>query len=117
MERYIICFGKNEYPKPNKIVVYDVKMKTFSASSIDCPFRSAFSAIIVGCDEFRKELMVFGFINQCFDSAEYANIQRLPFYLIQFIALWVSNDEWIHVISRQNVRHWKIHADTILNNM
>merc|ERR1712228_143680 len=98
--------------KSDMIFVYNVKRKILQKSPIKCPRQCKYKAVMMR-NKKRDELMVFGFINQCFESAEYQNIQRLPYYLVRFIAQWISN-EWIHLMVVNG--HWKIHIDEVLNS-
>ena len=97
------------------IRVIDLQNESLSQLKIKCPSSSGDFRAITMRNEKRDELAVFGFVNQCFASSEYQNIQRLPFYLIRLIAEWISN-EYIHLIDIENGKHWKIHIDHILDH-
>merc|ERR1712130_67608 len=112
-EEYIISFGgqsqpycRGEFVRQNCTFVYDVNKKIMRKSAIECPTSVH---VISMKNEKLDELMVFGFVNRCFASSEFQNIQRLPHYLIRLIAEWISN-EWIYLIKERfdgNGEHWK----------
>ena len=111
-EEYIFCFGgcSLDFYWTDSIFVYDVKRNRLTQSPIRLPFKSFCRAQMIK-NERRDYLMVTGFINECFQTAEYQNVQLLPFYLIQFIARWISN-EYIHLMDYFDGEHWKIHIDS-----
>ena len=55
-------------------------------------------------------------MNDCYKSDKFGRIQILPFYLVQMISLYVSN-EVIYLLERGEGTHWKMNADDILNNV
>ena len=69
--------------------------------------------IVMMREDYRDEVLVYGFINESFASSEYENIQRLPKYLIQLISQWICN-EWLHLICPATGQQWKIHIDALL---
>ena len=79
---------------------------------------SPYVAGIILRDDKRDELLVFGFINQCFRNKEMINVQILPVYLIKLIRGWVCI-EMVHLIAwtkdwDRKYLHWKINVDDIL---
>merc|ERR1712228_387921 len=121
-EEYIFLFGGyikfDSYPfmlYTDTILVYNTKAKTFLKSVMQCPIKSKFRAVLMR-NEQRDELIVYAFVNRCFQSAEYENIKRLPKYLIQLICQRMNN-EWIHLIDFIGSNHWKINIDEILKTV
>lgn len=96
------------------ITMFDVRDKVLKTLKAKCPVTTGLVRAVMMTNEKRDEVMVYGFVNQCFESEEYQNIQRLPKYLIQLISQWISN-EYIHLIDQMTGNHWKIHIDEILN--
>ena len=121
-EEYIIAFGASQpsvidmHIHNDGIFVYNIEEKTMQKSKIKCPqsCESLYYHAVSMRNEQRDELMVFGFVNRCFASSEYQNIQRLPYYLVRLIAEWTSN-EWIHLIDDDAKLHWKICLDELLD--
>ena len=57
-------------------------------------------------NEHHDKLLVFGYINKLWKLPKYANIQTLPYYLINLIAKWVCFED-IHLMAVDS-QHWKI---------
>ena len=68
----------------------------------------------------RDNLLVFGYIRDCFKKEEFKHIQQFPDYLIRLIGTWICN-EWIHLIrldgEEERGMHWKIRLDDILESI
>ncbi len=58
------------------------------------------------------ELKNFGFVNDCYKSEKFKNIQPLPQYLIKIICCYFCHEE-IYLLERLGA-HWKINVDHIL---
>lgn len=114
-ERYVILLDHLSKETSGLVQLYDVENRTLTKSKIELPSSKRFFSAVMMRNEKRDELMAFGFVNHCFVSAEYEDIQKLPFYLIRLIAEWISN-EWIHLIYCEENEHWKIHIDEVLNS-
>ena len=106
------------------IYIYDVKAKDLIKSDVKMPENisgtAATSAITRNND--KENLLTFGFVNQCFNTKNYENMQQLPFYLIKLIEKWVCF-ETMHVIIDDSTEdkiqntHWIIDVDTILSSI
>merc|ERR1712130_230157 len=116
-EQYAIAFGGNQGRSNSKvrsddIFVYNVKNKTLRKSMVICPKKAYYTAAMIR-DTYRDELIVFGFVNQCFASQEFENMQQFSSGFMQFLCQWVSN-EYIHLIIPYSCQHWRISVDLIL---
>ena len=117
-EQYLILFGgwnveKCEYSK--QIYVLDLKMKILRKSSIRLPLRFVFCSI---CEKTEiANLLVFGYVNQLWQTEEYLYIQSLPFYLIKLIEKWICF-QYIHLVGQLqlNCRHWIMNVDDIIKS-
>merc|ERR1712087_1040812 len=72
-------------------------MGKLKRSSIKCPTVGECFAARTGGVDSKDGILVCGFINECFKSKEFENIQLLPDYLINIIAQWYGS-EMIHWI-------------------
>eukprot|EP01084_Bolivina_argentea_P288615 495393_1 len=98
----------------NDIFVFDVKRDAFFKSSIKCPLRTQYRGVIMKND-YKDELLTFGFIHKLFIDGTMNDVQELPCYIIKLISEWVSND-YIHLIEFNSGKHWKISVDHILSS-
>eukprot|EP01084_Bolivina_argentea_P083177 150621_1 len=118
-EQHIIMFAGMQcvsgYESTDSIFVFDVENRMFMKSRLKCPFKGMCQAIIMR-DEYKDELMAFGFVNQCFTCKQFVNMQKLPFYIVRLINKWVCN-EWIYLIKWANGDHWKMHIDYIMQSI
>eukprot|EP01084_Bolivina_argentea_P264519 448094_1 len=116
-EQYFIVLGgfKGFAELSKCIFLFDVKNKAFLQSSLECPEAGSYNATIMR-DDIMDELMVFGYVNQCFATDEFVSVQKLPFYLIKLINRWICN-EWIYLVQYISGKHWKIHVDSIIQSV
>eukprot|EP01084_Bolivina_argentea_P270761 460472_1 len=85
-EKHIIMLAAESHShRSNSILVYDIVNNMLRKSSITCPY--SHHAVVMR-DTYGDNLMVFGFVNQCFKLSECMNMQKLPHYLIQLIGKW-----------------------------
>eukprot|EP01084_Bolivina_argentea_P251776 422425_1 len=100
----------------DNISILEVKTMKFRNCNIKCPKEGTFHAVMVN-NEYSDKLLSCGFINQCFNSSEFNNIQVLPHYLIKLIRTFVCT-EFIHLlIEDEDGSHWKINVDDIICSM
>ena len=97
----------------DRILMYDVRNDDFKQISIKCPVESQFAAAITR-DDARDELLTFGFINHCYTSSQFRNVQLLPHYLIRLITNWICHEN-IHLISTDG-DHWFIDIDSFIQS-
>ncbi len=93
------------------ITIYDFKTNKFRQSSIKCPKKRRFKAVMANNSQ-NDELLTFGFVNECFRSSQFNDIQVLPYYLVKLIGNWVCY-EFIHIVADDG-KHWRLNIDTIL---
>ena len=96
------------------ISIYDFKINKFRQCSVKCPKKTRFEAVMVNNSE-NDELLTFGFVNKCFRSSQFNDIQALPYYLITLIGNWVCS-EFIHIVNTDHNggNHWKINVEAIM---
>ena len=114
-EKYILIFGGFIPRKKDSIFLFDVHNKTFTESSIKCPFREMCRATIMRNDH-EDEVIVYGFVNQCFAAKQFIGVGKLPIDVIKLINRLICN-EWVHLISFDQPpnNHWKIHIDSLFS--
>jgi len=113
-ERYIIILGGcaiHSCVFSNDIFIYDIRNNKFIKSKIKCPKKGMYYAIIINNSK-RDEITCFGFINYCYKSNNFINIQLLPQYLIKIICSYFCHEE-IYLLKRGTGEHWKINVDCI----
>ena len=118
-ERFIIILGGFDAQSNgcDDIYIYDTNNNLFSQSKISCPAKSGFYATISN-DPEGDELITFGFINDCYKSNNFQNVQVLPFYLIQLISHWLCIQEiYLLQYGVKGGGHWKIDVDDILQSI
>ena len=117
-EHFLIILGSQR-----SIFVLDLKLMTLRRSRVLCPIRSKFHAVSVHSEQ-KDERLVFGFIRQAWRLPAFDELQRLPLYMMNLIALWFHR-ETIHLFGdgldgqgwamRQCKPHWSINVDDVLN--
>ena len=124
-ERYIVLLGgANDTTDPAgevyDIFVFDMKGSDDSKwklkrSSIKCPAKGYCGAVRTGGIDSRDEILVIGFIKDCFKQKGFEHIQLPPLYIMKMIAQWYSA-EMIHWLSwRDNAEHYGIYLKNILS--
>jgi hypothetical protein len=114
-ERFVILFGgmQANAALSGDIWIFDTLKNVFTRSNLKTPSRGEFHAAIINDSGDKDEVLTFGFVSQCFKLKEFAAVQPLPFYLIQFISKWMQN-QTVHLLA--NYGHWTINVDHILSD-
>lgn len=115
-EKYIIIFGGSD--KHNKcmdvIYILDIElMKIRKLNELYCPRKGNFHACI-GHDTINNELLVRGFIKDCWKLNIFKNVRRLSDVVIRLIQSY-HFDEVIHLFDKKDGAHWKIKLDKIIS--
>ena len=118
-ERYILISAPQSQwhsAQNNFIYIYDLDavnhLKAIYVSHIKLPWiNSRGCGTIIMDHKIENELLVFGFIRNKFKMMKK---NAIPIHIVQFICNWHSI-EYFHIMDDQ-VNHWKIHLDKILNN-
>merc|ERR1712129_69926 len=71
------------------------------------------NAVRTGGVDSKDEILVIGFVNDCFKQKEFDNLQLPPAYIIEIIAEWYSA-EMIHWIELDGDHHRGIYLKEIL---
>ena len=117
-EEYLIILGAPKHCIYNDIIsIYDIKKNKFYKCSLKTPTKEPIQAICMN-DNQRDELIVFGFVNHCYQAKEFKNLAYLPNYLINIIRKKVLI-EYIHILTYDinTNQHWKIKVDDIIANI
>lgn len=90
----------------------DVSKWILNKSSIKCPKTGKCKAVRTGGVGSKDEILVTGFIKECFCQNEFYNLQLPPSYIIDSITDWYNAEmiHWIH----QNGDHCGIYLNDIL---
>ena len=109
-EKYILIFGgytgQDEF---DTIYIWDLQNMRFKKSEICCPIKDGFLACITA--ENIEPIVVNGFIRKYIEI----DPKIVPQDIIQLIWNWCS-DCFVHLISREDKKHWKIDINKILTN-
>ena len=107
-----------------RIIVYNITTRNMSFSSYKPATKRKYVGIMMD-DPERDNLIVFGYVHDCFTRKEFDQIPELPFYLIRLIGKWICNEQ-LHLFSvttclntwamvhHHNGKHWKISLDDVL---
>ena len=113
-QRYILVFGGW---KRNDILVVDMKNDNeweVKRSKICCPLAGECIVSRTGGDDSKDEILVIGFIRQCFESTEFDHLQLPPVYLMMIIVNKYSA-EMVHWF--QGTEHRGIYLKDILRSL
>ena len=116
-ERYMIIFGGSDKHNKcmNSIYILDVEiMKIRKLNELQCPQKGNFHAI-VGHDTINNELLVRGYIKDCWKLNLFKNVRRLSDVVIRLIQSY-HFDEVIHLFCKKDGSHWKIKMDTVISS-
>jgi len=104
-ERYIVLLGGMNIGcvRYDDIYVLDMKNEDenkwkMKKSSIKCPQIGVCNAVRTGGVDSKDDILVDGFIKDCFQQKDFENIQLPPAYIIKMIADWYTAEmvHWIH---------------------
>lgn len=115
-ERYLILLGSYEHKMSRHskdIVVLDFKTMELRESLVKLPVENVM--INMHNNEFGKNLLIFGYVNELWKSSEYSYVPSLPIYLIRLIGKCM-HIEYVHIIKadKNTSLHWRINVDDIL---
>lgn len=110
-EQHLILMGNLDDP----ILVLDIETKKVMISDIKPPMRKFHYGESLR-NEFREDLLLFGYVNNLWKSEEYSHTPTLPFYLIKLIAQWICLDK-IRLSNTFNGSYWEIDVDQVLNQL
>lgn len=116
--RYALLFGgRHRGIRTDVISIYDFKTQQRSESSLKCPKKGRYSAVVIG-DTKKDEIAVFGFINKTFKEPMFRDVQILPIYLIEMTAKWYRNEQ-VYLMTSVGAApgvndHWRINIDDVL---
>merc|ERR1712192_5804 len=96
------------------IFVLDMKKKDLNEwilrrSSIKCPKIGICHAVRTGGIDSKDDILVNGFIKDCFKKPSFDNIQLPPSYIMKMIAMWYSAEmiHWLNDNDNKNIhRHY-----------
>ena len=116
-ERYIIIFGGHDsrHVSTDKIFIIDTELLEIKESSIKCPMKGLFHACLVD-DKTRSDLIVNGFINECWNEEKFKNNENLRYPSDDIIGLIISFHcvQIVHLFERYVIAHWTIHLIDLL---
>merc|ERR1712228_377483 len=106
-EHYIVLLGgaiDTGQQDVDDIFILDIRNEDeskwkFRKSSIKCPEDGECHAVRTGGVDSKDDILVNGFIKECFKMKEFDNIQLPPSHIIKMIAMWYSA-EMIHWLNR-----------------
>ena len=117
-ERFIIIFGGEDSSDvlTANIFIIDTELLEIKESSIKCPMSDAFSACLVDETE-RSDLIITGFINECWTEEKFKNDDNLRYPsndIIRVILLFHS-EQMVHLFKRYRAKgHWQIYLIHLL---
>ena len=115
-----------EWYDTHRIIMYHIETRKIYLASYKLPTKEICHIIMMDNPE-RDNLIVFGYVHDCFKRKEFDQIPELPFYLIRLIGKWICNEQlhlfsetrwWkTDIMSRQDDRkHWKINLDNLFKD-
>ena len=103
-----ICSKDNGVPT-GKIFIIDTELLEIKESSIKCPIKMPLHACLVD-DTERSDVIVKGFINECWNEEKFKNDDNLSYPSNDIIALILSFHciQIVHLFKRYRPDHWTI---------
>eukprot|EP01084_Bolivina_argentea_P083569 151311_1 len=117
-EDFVILLGgsKDADMETDNISVINLKTNAILISDIVCPNTNNYHAIIMA-DELNEELVVFGFIRQCWQNELFSSILFPHDSILKLIRSWYSVDYlYLQECNDTSTHHWKISVDDIINS-
>ena len=117
-EKYLIILGgRNEVDDElfDGIILFDIDENRLIDCELKCPFKGEMEAISMDNYE-NSELLVSGYIRHLWRSPKFKNMITFPICLLNLISQRICI-EYIHIVARRGLEHWKINFDDIRNSI
>ena len=124
--RYLFCLQSDfVYDSVKNIGVIDMKLQTFSWSTVKCKIPQYFKCVLM-VNKHSDDLLMTGFVNQSYKEQQFQNVQPIPVQVIGLMRKWWCRD-FIHVVEGHEFllpakmyssdgRHFKIAVDDVLQS-
>ena len=117
-DKYLIIFGgidECNYFLDNIYILDLINMK-INECKVKCPVRGEFYAYIQ-FDNIENNLIVNGYIRNCWKLKEFKSMINLPDVIIKLIQSYMHYNEIVHLFEQNEGEHYKINIDLILDKL
>ena len=129
-DRFVIIFNSNESDLSiedndgsggmeyvNEIEIIDLKTKSCTKSSVKLPssWQDEPSHAFIADDYSKSDIIINGYLRQCWKDKIFINLDQLPLELIRVIIEFHSQDV-VHIMQRSTGHQWTISLQEILSS-